>query len=77
LLATAALNVAMAIWSIVRSVQHYRAECQAKRTDMLLRLLCVQAYQMHHAPVWQAWANVMGDISVEVLSKRRPWSTEL
>jgi hypothetical protein len=38
----------------------------------LLARICRDSFHEHHRPVWHAWAQTMGDISVEVRTTQRP-----
>ena len=39
---------------------------QAKILDHLLQLICVDAFELQHRPIWQAWCEVMGEFKVQI-----------
>lgn len=45
------------------------SQIEAIECAELLRQIAVQSCMTHHLPVWQAWADTMGDIAVDVKSR--------
>jgi hypothetical protein len=39
------------------------------RLNLLLSELCVRAFVLHNAPIWQAWTDTIGDIDVSVATR--------
>lgn len=59
-----------------RSLDQDRAEVlsgidQCRELDRLLKRICIAAFQRDHVPVWRAWAETMGSISVEISAVRK------
>jgi len=68
---TALLCAGSLAWNIRQTLRSRREVEQAMLLRQLLRQLCVQAFMLRHAPIWQAWADTMGDIRVSVATGDR------
>lgn len=61
----------IALWRLNRSRRRYNdLIVDALSYDILLREICLRAFLLRHAPIWAAW-RPMGDVSIEVVSRRR------
>jgi hypothetical protein len=66
-------TVAVAVGNVALGAYNLHRLRHLLLLDRLLALICVKSYQIHQTPVWKAWTDTMGDISVEVTSRRRSW----
>jgi hypothetical protein len=66
LIAVAAFNVGIACWNIRLMWRYYRQLDQVRALHRLLATVCIQAFEVRAAPIWQAWANSMGTFRVNI-----------
>lgn len=69
-----AINFGLIVFNTITMVRGYRRLQHATQLDVLLANICGRAALHQNAPVWRAWAETMGDLQVEVRSKRN-WPT--
>ena len=74
--AAAAFNVGCAVYIVVNIRRWKRGMYRIEVLDRLLTEICIDAYRNQHQPIWQAWAETMGTISVAVEARRKGWSEE-
>lgn len=53
----AALNTGLVAWWIGWVFTRYR---RVRRLEMLLSILCIDAFYKQHLPIWHAWSRAFG-----------------
>ncbi len=68
------VNIGCLAWHQIKIREYNRRLRKISELDMLLTAICSEAFMNRHAPVFNAWAQTMGTISVDVRSVRKDWS---
>jgi hypothetical protein len=75
LIAVAVFNVGLACRNIRLLWRYHRQLDQVNALHCLLATVCIQAFQVRAAPIWQAWANSMGTFKVNIEVERERTTT--
>jgi hypothetical protein len=65
------INAGLVVLNGVLSWRLWRWHSHAVLLDHLLMRICVDAFRRQSQPVWSAWRQSMGDISVEIRATRK------
>lgn len=65
------INVGLVLLNAVLSWRLWRRHSHTVLLDHLLMRICVDAFRRQSQPVWSAWRQSMGDITVEIRATRK------